>query len=215
MKIKSIAAICKKSKVIHLYTKREEYSVTQYIGDACAAYPLDGVPELDAQSAMTIFDIPEKQRVDWFVTEEDLPEGINFGDTDFSEKMLEPEKIQLVLSGKVLKVLRSSHGVILIDSKYIAPVMDMAEVMEFYERATPSGQRYVAIKAGLLLKAVVFPVTVGTIAEDLQRIAEGIHTGMEYEKMRASGIRPQEEEMQIILSMDPETGEVLSGAGEE
>lgn len=102
-----------------------------------------------------------------------------------------------------------------IDSKYIAPVMDTAEVMEFYERATPSGQRYVAIKAGLLLQAVVFPVTVGTIAEDLQRIAEGIHTGMEYEKMRASVIRPQEEEMQIILSMDPETGEVLSGAGEE
>lgn len=31
MKIKSIAAICKKSKVIHLYTKREEYSVMKYI----------------------------------------------------------------------------------------------------------------------------------------------------------------------------------------
>ena len=62
---------------------------------------------------------------------------------------------------------------------------------------------------------MVFPVTVGTIAEDLQRIAEGIRTGTEYEKMRASVIRPQEEEVQIILSMDPETGEVLSGAGEE
>lgn len=44
MKIKSIAAICKKSKVIYLYTKREEYSVMQYIGDGSTAYPLDGVP---------------------------------------------------------------------------------------------------------------------------------------------------------------------------
>lgn len=215
MKIKSIAAICKKSKVIHLYTKREEYSVMQYIGDGSAAYPLDGVPELDAQSIMTIFDIPEKQRDDWFIKEQDLPEGINFGDTDFSEKMLEPEKIQLVMLGKVLKVLRSSHGVILIDSKYIAPVMDTSEVMEFYERVTPSGERYVVIKAGFLLQAVVFPERAGNIAEDLQSIAEGIREGMEYEKMRASVIRPQEEETQISLSVDSETGEVISGAGEE
>lgn len=215
MKIKSIAAICKKSKVIHLYTKREEYSVMQYIGDGSAAYPLDGVTELDAQSIMTIFDITAKQRDDWFIKEQDLPEEINFGDTDFSEKMLEPEKIQLVMLGKVLKVLRSSHGVIPIDSKYIAPVMDTSEVMEFYERVTPSGQRYVVIKAGFLLQAVVSPETVGTIAEDLQRIAEGIRAGMEYEKMRAAVIRPQEEETQISLSVDSETGEVLSGAGEE
>ena len=88
MKIKSIAAICKKSKVIYLYTKREEYSVMQYIGDGSTAYPLDGVPELDAQSIMTIFDIPEKQRDDWFIKEQDLPEGINFGDMDFSEKLM-------------------------------------------------------------------------------------------------------------------------------
>ena len=39
--------------------------------------------------------------------------------------------------------------------------------------------------------------------------------GTEYEKMRASVIRPQEEETQIRLSVDSETGEVLSGAGEE
>ena len=111
--------------------------------------------------------------------------------------------------------MRSSQGVILIDSKYLAPVMDTSEVMEFYERVTPSGQRYVVIKAGFLLQAVVFPVTVGTIAEDLQSIAEGIRMGTEYEKMRASVIRPQEEETQIRLSVDSETGEVLSGAGEE
>ena len=200
MKIKSIAAICKKSKVIYMYTKREEYSVMQYIGDGSTAYPLDGVPELDAQSIMTIFDITEKQRGDWFIKEQDLPEEINFGDTDFSEKLMEQEKIQLVQSGKVLKALRSSQGVILIDSKYLAPVMDTSEVMEFYERVTPSGQRYVGA---------------WKIEEDLQSIAEGIRMRTEYEKMRASVIRPQEEETQISLSVNSETGEVLSGAGEE
>ena len=215
MKIKSIAAICKKSKVIYMYTKREEYSVMQYIGDGSTAYPLDGVPELDAQSIMTIFDITEKQRGDWFIKEQDLPEEINFGDTDFSEKLMEQEKIQLFQSGKVLKALRSSQGVILIDSKYLAPVMDTSEVMEFYERVTPSGQRYVVIKAGLLLQAVVLPVRAWKIEEDLQSIAEGIRMRTEYEKMRASVIRPQEEETQISLSVNSETGEVLSGAGEE
>ena len=54
-----------------------------------------------------------------------------------------------------------------------------------------------------------------SIAEDLQSIAEGIRTSTEYEKMRASVVRLQEEETQISLSVDSETGEVISGAGEE
>lgn len=48
MKIKSIAAICKKNKNIAIF---ERYSddgdiLTQYIGDGSAVYPLSGFPSL-------------------------------------------------------------------------------------------------------------------------------------------------------------------------
>lgn len=194
MKIKSIAAICKKAKTILLYTKREECYTRQYIGDGCAAYPLEGVPELDVQNVMAIFDIQEKGREDWVIQAQPLPEDINFADTDPSEKLLDPEKVQLVQSGRVFQVFQSRQGCILIDSKYLNPVLDMQEVIEFYERVTPQGIRYVAVKAGFMLKAVIFPVKPGEIAENLLRIAKGIHKSTEYEKMCAHLIGPQEQE---------------------
>lgn len=69
MKIKSIAAICKKNKNIAIF---ERYSddgdiLTQYIGDGSAVYPVIGLPPLDAESLLTIFDVPEKDRDNYFV----------------------------------------------------------------------------------------------------------------------------------------------------
>ena len=69
MKIKSIAAICKKNKNIAIF---ERYSddgdiLTQYIGDGSAVYPVVGLPQLDKESLLTIFDVPEKDRDNYFV----------------------------------------------------------------------------------------------------------------------------------------------------
>lgn len=66
MKIKSIAAICKKNKNIAIF---ERYSddgdiLTQYIGDGSAVYPVVGLPQLDKESLLTIFDVPEKDRAE-------------------------------------------------------------------------------------------------------------------------------------------------------
>lgn len=63
MKIKSIAAICKKGKQVVLYNRYESGgTLQQYIGDGMTAYPVSGLPELDEESILTIFDVPEKQR---------------------------------------------------------------------------------------------------------------------------------------------------------
>lgn len=71
MKIKSIAAICKKNKNIAIF---ERYSddgdiLTQYIGDGSAVYPVVGLPQLDKESLLTIFDVPEKDRDRFTFTE--------------------------------------------------------------------------------------------------------------------------------------------------
>lgn len=63
MKIKNIAAICKKNKYAVIYERYgESGGVIQYIGDGAAAYPVTGLPALDKESLLTIFDVPEKQR---------------------------------------------------------------------------------------------------------------------------------------------------------
>ena len=47
MKIKNIAAICKKNKYAVIYERYgESGGVIQYIGDGAAAYPVTGLPGL-------------------------------------------------------------------------------------------------------------------------------------------------------------------------
>ena len=83
MKIKSIAAICKKNKNIAIF---ERYSndgdiLTQYIGDGSAVYPVVGLPQLNKESLLTIFDVPEKDRENYFVKTLGVPAGISFEDS--------------------------------------------------------------------------------------------------------------------------------------
>lgn len=80
MKIKSIAAICKKNKNIAIF---ERYSddgdiLTQYIGDGSAVYPVVGLPQLDKESLLTIFDVPEKDRDNYFVKTLGVPAAARY-----------------------------------------------------------------------------------------------------------------------------------------
>lgn len=204
MKIKSIGEICKKKKTLHLYTQEGEYSITQYIGDGCAAYLLENMPELDAASAMTIFDVPEKQKEDWYIKEKGIPEGVNFQDKDFSEKVLEPQGIEIIHTGKRLMAFRGSKGTLFVDKKYMAPMTDSRENLEFYERVTGDGRRYIAAKVGFFLLAVIFPVILkGKSLDVLRATAEGAVMQAQYEKLREAA---RERNMRI----NPETGEAAA-----
>ena len=58
MKIKKLARLCSARKRIQLFDGDQ----VQYIGDGSTIYPVWGMPELDEESLMVVFDIPEKNR---------------------------------------------------------------------------------------------------------------------------------------------------------
>lgn len=115
MKIKSIAAICKKNKQVVLFNRYSDSgTLSQYIGDGNAVYPISCLPELDEESILTIFDVPEKQREDWLVRYRDIPEGISFEDTDATEKIIEQGNLSVQreiseLNPAVLQLLYHGH----------------------------------------------------------------------------------------------------------
>lgn len=149
MKIKSIAAICKKNKNIAIF---ERYSddgdiLTQYIGDGSAVYPVVGLPQLDKESLLTIFDVPEKDRDNYFVKTLGVPVGISFEDTDETERHVEREGISIIYSGRTLKPIRTTRGLVFIESRYLSPVADVLDVLELYERRTAEGAPYIVAAA--------------------------------------------------------------------
>ena len=216
MKIKSIAAICKKNKNIAIF---ERYSndgdiLTQYIGDGSAVYPVVGLPQLDKESLLTIFDVPEKDRDNYFVKTLGVPAGISFEDTDETERHVEREGISIIYSGRTLKPIRTTRGLVFIESRYLSPVSDILDVLELYERITPGGTPYIVAKAGFLLQAVIMPCDVIS-AQFVQRLQE-----LTRQCAVSLDLREQERERQAAaesagqFKVDPETGAIIEPESE-
>lgn len=210
MKIKSIATICKKNKYAVLCERYgRNGGVIQYIGDGGAAYPVTGLPALDKESLLTIFDVPEKQREDWFVQMECVPSEINFEDGDANEKPVEREALSVVYSGKTLK-----RGLVFIESRYLSPVSDALDVLELYERITPHGTPYIVAKAGFLLQAVIMPYDVISqqFVDNLKRLTEQCVLSLDLREREKE--RAQAAESAGQFKVDPETGAIIEPESE-
>jgi hypothetical protein len=136
MKIKSIAAICKKNKNIAIF---ERYSddgdiLTQYIGDGSAVYPVVGLPQLDKESLLTIFDVPEKDRDNYFVKTLGVTAGISF-ETQTKRKARRAGRISIIFR-KNLEADPHNERAGIHRKRYLSPVADVQDELELYERRT-------------------------------------------------------------------------------
>ncbi len=159
MKLKKIAALCNKTKNFALYDKSDSAGkASQWLGDGSAAYPLHGLPLLDEDSLCKMFDITEKKRAGLYFTRRDWDEGINAEDTDPGETALEEMELGVICMGRELIPLMGRKGIIFIDSKYLAPLEEEMGMLRMFERKTADNRTYIAVKAGLLIRAVISPV---------------------------------------------------------
>lgn len=211
MKLKNIAAICKKTKMMILFNEQNgDGEITaQYISNGAAVYPITGLPVLGEDEILTIFDITEKQRDKWYVRTQEVPAGINLADIDKNERQVEQSNISIASDGKVLLPLQTYDRIVFIDNAYIQPFNDVMDIVELYARTTVDGAVYIAAKAGFMLQAVIFPVDI--IKEQfvgaLQEITRKCTDQLYWKNRKAE--QKQEEPEQYALSIDQETGEII------
>ena len=161
MKLKKVISLCHQRKTFRLFDKiSENGEIVQWMGDGCAAYPLNGLPILDEETLCAVFDISEKQLKNTSIRRLTMPDVLNIGDTDPDERVLKDDDFSIIYGGTEVKPLKARNGIIFIQQKYLAPLEDVLDVVQLYERVTPDGQSYIAAKAGLLLAAVIFPYKV-------------------------------------------------------
>lgn len=161
MKLKKVISICGKSKCYRLYDKIDSTGeITQWLGDGFAIYPLNGLPILDEESLCAVFDISEKQRDNMTVSRVGMPDAVNTDDTDPEERVLKDDDFSIFYGGTELQPFKTRNGITFIQRKYLAPLEDVLDMVQLYERVTPDGQSYIAAKTGLLIAAVIFPYNV-------------------------------------------------------
>lgn len=173
MKLKKVLSICKTNGLYYLYDRIDRSGeITQWLGDACALYPLDGLPILDEESFCAVFDITGKQREKILFRHERLPEHLNVEDVAAGDKLVREYETTFINGGLRLKPLKTNNGVMFIRSLYLSPLEDVIDMVQFYERTTPQGGSYIVAKAGFLTAAVIMPYVISKkFADELEELS--------------------------------------------
>lgn len=187
MIIKHVASICKRDRCMILYDDKSSENVAQWLSATGAVYPLQNMPKLDEKNIFTVFDITSKQIEKITFRRDTLPEKIDFRDVVECENVLEPNGIEIGTDGKTLIVLHTSQGIRFIDKEYLRPLSDYdMDILRFYERTSTGGQLYIAVKAGMMLEAIIAPFNAvnDKFVEKLQEITKDCEIALSIKKRK-------------------------------
>lgn len=162
MKLKRIAALCKKEKRAIIYQKWENEFGTgrtmtqQFISNGFAVYAAHGLPPLEKETLLRIFDVAEDKFDAWHVSTMDLPESVNLSDLDYTEEKIAGTFPSIFLYGTAMQAFGTAdNGVIFIRDDYLGP-LDGETGLSYYVRST-EGMNYLVVKSGLFLQSVILP----------------------------------------------------------
>lgn len=208
MKLKAIAAIFKRNKRLNILTMSNG---TQWITNGIAMYSMSGMPELTPAMVLKIFDIPEDKQGEWECKVEPMPESIcEICTNDFytTESLLEPKKSTIEYGGVSYSLLSNNDDIVAIDEKYLKPLYDDMEYMQFYKRECPNKCSFAIVcQNALELEAVIMPIM---LSEEMAK--ELLEIGMYYnsDKYKALLRNMSKTLYHRLIPVDPETGEVLN-----
>ena len=160
MKTKAIIELCKKTKKIILFNDNDNH--IQWISDGSAIYPLFNVPTLTEDYICKLYDISDSQRDKIrFKIEANLPKEINFDDSDIAELDTQMFDISIILDSGILVPVMTEEGLMFIQNKYLMPFSDVPKnELRLFTRKDSFGRTVFAVKIGLLLYAIIYPVDV-------------------------------------------------------
>ena len=184
MKLSKIAKLCVRAKRAYLYDDTERG--IQWVGDGRSMYPLYMMPELTTETVLRVLDVKDKDFDKIAVSKADLPRHIDCSDgTD--DKLLPEAGISIGYASEVLEPLRFSTGLRFLNPFYLAPVQDKPDLM-LYERETDEGEPYIVAKVGLMVQAIIQPLSVTDekLLDQLETLARELRQMMQTDRETAA-----------------------------
>lgn len=173
MKIRKLAALCKAAKHIQLV---DEKNGKQWVGNGATLYPLLGLPTMSEVQVMRMFDIPQSDNEKYHVHRADVDDlPVDLSDIANGETKLQPPDICITYAGQKFMPLAASGTVLWINPEYLDPVRKSGD-LDLYKRVDSRGIPYIAVKAGMMLEAIIYPLNMGEkLINRLKALGSAVH----------------------------------------
>lgn len=198
MKLNKIAKLCKQTGYLLLIdAMNEDGTIQQFASDGFnALYPIQGMPHMNTDEIMTVFDFSSKAK-DKIISQLQSLEFsssnvYNFKDLDPSETLADMSAISFTWNDMTLCPTYTAEGLFFFEKKYLEPLSDVIADIELYSRVDRNGNLYFVAKLGMLLQAVIIPYrfrSKGPLEElrNIAKLAKGEYL------FQQSGEDPEEE----------------------
>lgn len=177
MKIKGLAKVCASNHTVAISkeTRVDDGQLVQYIGNGHAIYAVRGLPHMNKDAMMTLFDVKEKDKCKWYAPEGVTAGGFDLQDTTDAELPLRWDLPCVHSGGAVMMPLETEEGdLYFIDRMYLAPVNQTEDMLGLFLRRTESGAPYIVAKDGFMFQAVIMPIYINEdFADRLKRLWGG------------------------------------------
>ena len=181
MKMRKVIDLCKAAGELRLY----EHEGVQWISDGWALYPLWGMPALTPEGLCTAYDIPDKkwEKIQFVYDPTGIPKAIDTADIADGEKKAIRAPLWIRWGGMSLVPFAVSTGVVWLDAAYLTP-FEKDDRLELYERRSPDGRLYFAVKVGFELVGILFPAALPhkELTVDLEILAKQCRLSLENEQ---------------------------------
>lgn len=173
MRFSKIAALAKREKTAILMRDADG---VQWMGTGAALYMLEGMPPLDADTVLTVMGVPEDKKDAWLSVVREDTNGMLENDAPGEEEVTADNAgISVIYGGKLLTPIYTMMGMVWIDVELLAPTdRKEAGYRRFFIREMENGGRAIAVKEGMILKAVIMECRIegDDLAEALETLAE-------------------------------------------
>lgn len=175
MSLKKIAALCKSRHKANLWNVVDsDGCVTQWIFCNDAAYPVGNVPFFEVYHIPALLSLSEKDLERVVIGDEEKPKQISLKDQDDSEIYGEMTDITIDFGGKTMLPILFNSKTYFIDADLLKPISARCKDPEFYLRKASDTLYYIAVKNGLLLVGIIFPMMEPeTLIRAMTHIIEG------------------------------------------
>ena len=159
MKIKDIGAICRRGSALHIWDVADgDGTISQWIGDAAAVYPILGMPHLTQESVCRLLDIAPDDESKYYITahppEDVAALELNFADDCEGDEEAKMGDVTITYRGREFMPIYTERAIYFLDPQYAHPLRKEAE-KAWIIRTNENGVKNLVMKSGFFVMGII------------------------------------------------------------